>query len=199
MVQGELNRLGATLGHHAFPVVEQSFFSSHRELMYGNTFPAVVKVGHAHAGFGKMKIEDHHQMADFRSVMAVTGQYVSAEPFLHGAYDLRIQYIRGSRVRVFKRESISGGWKTNTGSSHLTEVSADEIDPLHISWAEHASTIFGGLDICTVDAIHDTNSNKDVIMEINGTSSGFSPIDVDEDMAAIRQLVLERMNENIVD
>lgn len=41
----------------------------------------------------KMKIEDHHQMADFRSVVAVTGQYVTAELFLSGDYDLRIQYI----------------------------------------------------------------------------------------------------------
>jgi hypothetical protein len=31
----------------------------------GPQFPAVVKVGHAHAGFGKMKIRDHHDFADF--------------------------------------------------------------------------------------------------------------------------------------
>jgi hypothetical protein len=36
---------------------------------YGFTFPAVVKVGSAHAGAGKMQITDHHQMSDFRSVL----------------------------------------------------------------------------------------------------------------------------------
>jgi hypothetical protein len=41
-------------------------------LFYGYTFPAVVKVGSAYAayaGAGKMKISDHHQMSDFRSVL----------------------------------------------------------------------------------------------------------------------------------
>lgn len=197
VVQAELNRLGAALGHEAFPVVEQSFFSSHREFMYGNTFPAIVKLGHAHSGYGKMKIEDHRQMADFRSIVAVTGQYVTAEPFLDGAYDLRIQYIRGSRVRVFKRESICGNWKTNTGSAHMTEVPADEISALHISWAEHAATMFGGLDICTVDTIHDIKTGGDVIMEVNGTSSGFSPFGIAEDMAALWSLVMGRMNDTL--
>lgn len=144
-----------------------------------------------------MKIEDHHQMADFRSVVAVTGQYVTAEPFLDGAYDLRIQYIRGSRVRVFQRESMSGNWKTNTGSAHMTEVAANEVSPLHVSWAEHASTLFGGLDICTVDALFDKKTEKAVIMEVNGTSSGFSPFEVEADMDAIRSLVLERMNDTL--
>jgi hypothetical protein len=34
----------------------------------GPQFPAVVKVGHAHAGYGKMKIYDHHDFADFASM-----------------------------------------------------------------------------------------------------------------------------------
>lgn len=197
VVQAELNRLGAKLGPEAFPLAHQSFFSSHREFIYGDSFPAVVKVGHAHGGYGKMKIEDHHQMADFRSVLAVTGQYVAAEPFLYGSYDLRIQYIRGSKVRVFQRESVSGDWKTNTGSSHMTEVPNDEVSPLHIAWAEHVSTIFGGLDICTVDALHDSKTGKDVIMEVNGSSSGLSPFNVEQDMAAICSLVLDKMNQII--
>ena len=60
-VMGQLHRLNRQLGA-AFPVVPQHFASSHRCLMYGYTFPAVVKVGSAHAGLGKMQIRDHHQM-----------------------------------------------------------------------------------------------------------------------------------------
>ena len=224
VVQVELNRLAAELGPDVFPLVHQSFFSSHREFMYGDIFPAVVvgdfflfslllllslplspsltldtniyspKMGHI---YGKIKIEDHKQMADFRSVLAVTGQYCTAEPFLHGSYDLRIQYIRGSRVRVFKRESISGDWRTNTGSAHMTEVPTEEVFSVHVAWAEHASTFFGGLDICTVDALHDSKTGKDVIIEVNGSSSGFSPFGVEEDMAAVRSLVVDRMNDTI--
>lgn len=45
-------------------------------------FPAVVKVGHGQAGFGKMIIQDHHQFEDFKSVMAMSDKYCTAEEFL---------------------------------------------------------------------------------------------------------------------
>ena len=63
-------------------------------MMYGGSFPAVLKVGHAHAGMGKMRVADHHDWEDVRSVVAMTdGKYCTAEPFLTGDYDLRIQKI----------------------------------------------------------------------------------------------------------
>jgi hypothetical protein len=49
-------------GHDAFPVIAQSYFSSYREMMYGNAFPAVIKIGHAHAGQGKMQISSHRYL-----------------------------------------------------------------------------------------------------------------------------------------
>ena len=189
VVQAELNRLQNELGAEVFPVVQQSYFASHREMFYGNRFPAVAKVGHAHAGYGKMKIRDHHDFDDFRSVMALTGSYVTAEPFLDGAYDLRIQKI-GSHIRAFKRESMCGSWKTNMGSSHVEEI---EVTQQFQVWAERASEMFGGLDICTVDALHDSNTGQDVIMEVNGTASGFCPAREEEDNRHVRDLVIAKM------
>jgi synapsin len=194
VVQAELNRLQNTLGRDIFPVVEQSFFSSYRSMMYGNSFPAVVKVGHAHAGYGKMKINHHHDMDDFKTVLALSNNYVTAEPFLEGSYDLRIQKI-GDHYRAFRRISMSGAWKTNTGSSHLEEV---EVTPRYRRWADEASQLFGGLDICTVDAIHDSRTDEDVIMEVNGTSSGLSPEAKEEDHQFLKELVLEKMNQVLV-
>jgi synapsin len=191
VVQAELNRLNRTLGDEIFPVVDQSFFSSHRAMMYGNSFPAVVKVGHAHAGYGKMKINHHHDMDDFKTVVALTNHYVTAEPFLEGSYDLRIQKIGLNHYRAFRRISLSGAWKTNTGTSHLEEI---EVTPMFRRWADEASQLFGGLDICTVDAIHDSKTDRDVIMEVNGTSSGLSPEVSEEDHQHIKELVLEKMN-----
>merc|ERR1711957_495757 len=121
-MQGYLHRLNRRHGDDVFPVVPQHFASSSRSLMYGYTFPAVVKIGSAHAGIGKMKIPDHRQMSDFRSVLAMNPEeHVLVEPFIEGEADLRIQKI-GPHYRVFRRIGISGEWKTNTGTSVMEEI-----------------------------------------------------------------------------
>eukprot|EP01012_Entosiphon_sulcatum_P024720 TRINITY_DN2994_c0_g1_i1.p1 TRINITY_DN2994_c0_g1~~TRINITY_DN2994_c0_g1_i1.p1 ORF type:complete len:356 (-),score=75.16 TRINITY_DN2994_c0_g1_i1:12-1079(-) len=190
IIQAELNRLNRELGNEVFPIMQQNFFAGHEELFYGLSFPAVVKVGHAHAGYGKMKINHHHDMEDFRTVLAMTeGKYCTAEPFIEAEYDLRIQKI-GRHYRAFKRVSMSGAWKTNTGSSHLEEI---PITDVYRRWVDESSKMFGGLDILTVDALH-CRDGKEYILEVNGTSSGLGPEASEEDNFHIRELVLEKLN-----
>jgi hypothetical protein len=191
VVQAELNRLQAAHGRDRFPVVQQSFFSNHRNMIYGDKFPAVVKLGHAHAGYGKMKVDDHHVMEDVRSLLALNKNYLSVEPFLNGSYDLRIQKI-GSNFRCFKRTSMGGSWKTNTGSSVLEQIPMTD---QYLFWITEACRMFGGLDICTVDVIHDEDTGRDIIMEVNGSSSGLSPETLEEDNIHIKNLVIEKMSE----
>lgn len=191
VVQGQLHRLRKQLGEEAFPVVPSHFCSSSRSLMYGYTFPAVVKVGSAHAGAGKMKITDHHQMNDFRSVLAMMpDEHCLVEPFIKSEADLRIQKI-GGHYRAFRRIGISGEWKTNTGTSVMDEV--DITDRWRL-WADEASKMFGGLDILTVDAIVEEDTGREFILEVNGTSSGLHPDRAAEDNEHIRDLVLAKMN-----
>ena len=61
-------------------------------------------------------------------------------------------------------------------------------------WARLASTMLGGLDILTVDAIHDTKTGAEWILEVNGTSSGLAPLRAAEDNREIADLVLSRLN-----
>lgn len=191
LVQGQLHRLQRQLGKEVFPVIPQHFSSSFRSLMYGYTFPAVVKVGSAHAGAGKMQIVDHHQMSDFRSVLTMMPQeHCFVEPFIKGEQDLRIQKI-GGHYRAFRRFSISGEWKTNTGSSIMEEVDCTD---RWRAWADAAAEFFGGLDILTVDAIVEEGTGREYILEVNGTSSGLHPDRAAEDNLIIRDLVLEKMN-----
>lgn len=134
---------------------------------FGPSFPGVVKVGHAHAGMGKMIANDAHQFADFSSVLAMTNHYVTGEPFLEGEYDLRIQKI-GSHYRAFKRYSVCGNWKTNTGSASkyignikkknflifcFIVIEQIEITDEYKFWVDEASKIFGGLDILAVVSV----------------------------------------------
>jgi glutathione synthase/RimK-type ligase-like ATP-grasp enzyme len=139
-----------------------------------------------------MKVHDHHVMDDVKSILSLDKHYVSVEPFINGAYDLRIQKI-GNHFRAFKRIGMSGNWKTNTGSSILDEI---PVLPKYQFWIDQVSQLFGGLDICTVDAIHDIDADQDIIMEVNGCSSGLSP-DPDTmlvDIGHIKELVISKMN-----
>merc|ERR1712242_434023 len=97
-----------------------------------------------------MKISDHHQMSDFRSVLEMMpDEHCMVEPFIESQGDLRIQKI-GKRHRAFRRVGISGDWKTNTGTAIMEEII---IEARWQVWADSVSEMFGGLDICTVDAI----------------------------------------------
>jgi len=187
-VFGELLSIKRRVGADKFPLIDQNYYPNHREMIIGPQFPAVVKVGHAHAGYGKMKIHDHHDFADFASIIAVNKNYVTAEPFLEGEYDLRIQKI-GNHYRVFKRMAMGNNWKTNTGTSVMEEV---EVSPLYKFWADEAGKMFGGLDIFAVDAIH-TTDGKEFILEVNDSSIGLHPEREQEDMGFMRDMVLERM------
>jgi len=191
-MQGYLHRLNRRLGDDIFPVVPQHFASSSRVLMYGYTFPAVVKVGSAHAGAGKMMIKDHHQMSDFRSILQMMpGTHCLVEPFIRGESDLRIQKI-GTHYRAFRRVGMSGEWKTNTGSSVMDSI---EVEDRYRRWADEASAMFGGLDILAVDAIVEEETGKEYIVEVNDTAIGLHPDYAAEDNLHIKELVLARMND----
>eukprot|EP00939_MAST-03C_sp_MAST-3C-sp1_P000812 g812.t1 len=189
IIHGALVKLERKLGPHAFPIVQQTCYATYKDMVISPSFPCVVKVGHAHAGQGKMLLHDNKQFEDLKSVVAIADTYCTAESFVVGAYDLRIQKI-GSHVRVFKRQTVSGNWKTNTGTSISETVETTET---YRRWAEEASKIFGGLDICTVDAIHCARTGKEYIIEVNGTSSGLHPDFWKEDSERIRDLVLKRI------
>mmetsp|Transcript_10120 Transcript_10120/g.12279 ORF Transcript_10120/g.12279 Transcript_10120/m.12279 type:complete len:354 (+) Transcript_10120:72-1133(+) len=190
VVTAELFKLNRKLGNDIFPVIPLSYFATHREAMYSGSFPCVVKIGSAHAGMGKMVIQDHHAFEDFRSVLAMTeGKYCTGEPFINGSYDLRIQKI-GNQIRAFKRQSVSGNWKTNTGTSVLENI---EVTDKYRKWAEAASTMFNGLTILSVDAIHDEKTGKEYILEVNGTSTGLSEDFTSEDNLNIRDLLIAEL------
>jgi len=189
VVHGALVKLQRKLGRDCFPLIDQTAYATSRDMFIAPAFPNVVKVGHAHAGQGKMLLNSHKEFEDLKSVVSIADTYCTAESFIKGAYDLRIQKI-GQHYRALKRVSVSGNWKTNVGTSTLEDL---PMTAQYKKWADAASTLFGGLDICTVDAIHCAKSGREFILEVNGTSSGLAPEHAAEDTRYIRDLVLERI------
>jgi len=80
-----------------FTVIDQTMYSSHRDMIITPSFPLVGKVASTHAGtvkiffclsphhpppltgYGKMRLKDGEEFQDFKSLCALHGDYVTVE------------------------------------------------------------------------------------------------------------------------
>lgn len=188
VVHAELRRIQHELGADRFPLVPQNYYSKPCQMNFMPPYPIVLKVGHVHAGLGKMKLENDEQMKDVKSILAIHDtDYCTAEPFITGQYDIRIQKI-GSLIRAYRRLNFHG-WKGNVGTALLEDIPVEDRYRL---WVEKASEMFGGMEILAVDVIVEEKTNKEYILEVNDCSIGLGPEHEEEDLEYMAELVLER-------
>jgi len=184
-----LKQIENKLGHDNFPLIAQNMYPNHRTMIITPEFPLVVKVGAVHAGYGKMKCDTARQFADFKSVSALHGDYVTAEPFIDWDYDMRIQKI-GHHYRAFRR--VSTNWKGNVGNESIIEDM--EMTERYTLMVDECAKLFGGLDILALDLVH-AKSGKEWILELNDTAIGLVHKYANEDMYYMRDLVVTKMSQ----
>lgn len=63
-------------------------------------FPCVIKVGHAHSGQGKIRVENLQGFQDVVSVVACSNTFCTVEPFVDAKCDIHIQKI-GANYKAF--------------------------------------------------------------------------------------------------
>ncbi|XP_006616433.1 synapsin [Apis dorsata] len=176
------------LGKDNFPLIEQTYYPNHREMVSASRYPVVVKLGHAHGGVGKARAETNQEFLDLASLAALANAYCTSEPYVDTKYDVHVQKI-GNNYKAFMRKSISGNWKSNTGSAMLEQLAVSE---RHRAWVDQVAQLFGGLDICAIELLVGKDG-REYIIEVNDSALSLMGDSQEEDRRHIADLVTAKM------
>ena len=190
---GALRSIQARLGQEAFPLNDITFYSSPSAMIISPDLPAIIKISHAHAGQGKIKVDDQQAFNDMRSVLMLHEDYATAEPFFPYDSGIRVQKVCDT-YRVWEKIPTGSSWKSQFGGSNLVEI---PLTPMFKLWADECSAQFGGLDICAVDALKKVVNGEPtyIIIELNGTACGFQRNSWAEDSTTLAKELHRRLGE----
>ena len=188
IMYGRLRKIRDTYGEENFPLIQQYYYPNYSEVCITPNAPYVIKVSYPHAGYGKIRVKDNHDLDDIRSILALHKDYVAIEPLIDVDYELRIVFIAPNYYRVHKRSSLN--WKVNYGMSNIREDC--EMKPEWKKWVDLIYTTYPDMLTFDIDALVD-KKGKEYILEVNGSCQGFAPEHGKQDLEHLRDLVVRKM------
>ncbi len=188
IMYGRLRKIRDIYGEKNFPLIQQYYYPNFSEIFVTPNAPYVLKVSYPHAGYGKIRVKDYHDIDDLKSILALHKDYISIEPLIDVDYELRIIFIAPNYYRVHKRSSLN--WKVNYGMSNIREDC--EMKPHWKKWIDLIYKTYPDMLTFDIDALVDKNG-KEYILEVNGSSQGFAPEHGKQDLEHLRDLVVRKM------
>ena len=188
IMYGRLRKIRDTYGEVNFPLIQQYYYPNYSEVCITPNAPYVIKVSYPHAGYGKIRVKDNHDLDDIRSILALHKDYVAIEPLIDVDYELRIVFIAPNYYRVHKRSSLN--WKVNYGMSNIREDC--EMKPEWKKWVDLIYKTYPDMLTFDIDALVD-KKGKEYILEVNGSCQGFAPEHGKQDLEHLRDLVVRKM------
>ena len=188
IMYGRLRKIRDKYGEKNFPLIMQYYYPNFSEICITPSAPYVLKVSYPHAGYGKIRVKDYHDIDDLRSILALHKDYIAIEPLIDVDYELRIVFIAPNYYRVHKRSSLN--WKVNYGMSNIREEC--EMKPEWKKWIDLIYENYPDMLTFDIDAIVD-KKGKEYILEVNGSSQGFAPEHGRQDLEHLRDLVVRKM------
>lgn len=145
------------------PIVNSNQILGANALSYFYTprFPAVLKLGDWHMGYGKCKIPNLESWSDAVDMAAITQDIASIEPFINYIRDLRILLV-GNDIFAVERVPSSHQWKANVCPEQVKTV---VVPPMLEQMTRKAASILG-MSILGVDWIED-EQGKWILLEVN--------------------------------
>ncbi len=146
-------------------------------------FPAVVKVGNYHGGFGKALVRNEEQWTDIVDLLFVTDDYITVEPYIDYVRDIRALAV-GDRVWGMSRQGRY--WKVNqlTTGYTLIDLPQELLEHTQVAMKHFQADILG------LDFLED-NEGRYTLLESNDIPglTGFP----EEAKAAVADTFRQRM------
>jgi ribosomal protein S6--L-glutamate ligase len=122
-------------------------------------FPAVLKVGNAHMGYGKALVKDEESWRDLADVAMLSDDFCCIEPFVPYRRDVRILSFMGT---IYAIDRVPSGWKAN-----VQPVAVHRIEPPHeLVELGHSALAILGVDIVGLDFLQ-ANDGRWILLEAN--------------------------------